>query len=499
MSPAVEAEQKCNAFHETNEPTWTLIGRRPREQRGTAPISLGHIAMGLVNFVFSTVGRCLDGVFLLLDLNFVIVHSLVRTALAIVSFINSIPALLLCLLVEIGNFTSFCLLSVADATSNIAYGTGIVLGSLPLALESFLESLKMVGYLSMHILLRGKEHFCRGVLSLQEGCGIAVSLVVYFTNTVVNFVLIAIQNLYLGVISVLQTVLSVLQTVSSPLQKALELLLTSLTFLYSSLAGTTTFLWAPCKIVLDFFVSLVHMFIKIFILNIYGLMLAVIITVTTTAYLNPELTRQAVSHFVDYMNSLPTFRRLCGILQSFVPALQTAQQHLNETMQRLLRILHHLYVLKRGLWRQVSRHSSQLGQALRTRRTNRDHRAGGDGDAGEEERRHPPDGRANDANDNHQEQPDLASPSSSTHRPLKKQGKDSKAFPAKDLLSLLKEQEERKKCVICQDCAKTVVLLPCRHLCLCKGCTTILLRQPIYQQNCPLCRHMILNTMDVYL
>lgn len=431
----------------------------------------------------------MDVVFLLLDLNFVIVHCVVRTILAIVSFINSIPSLLLCLLLEIGNFASFCLLSVADVTTAIAHGTVTLLGSVPPAVEGVLESLKMVGYLSMHILLRGKEHLCRSLMSLQEVCGIAVSLVVYFTNTVVNFVLIAIQNTYLGVVGVLQTV-------SSPLQKVLELTLTSLTFLYSCIVGTTAFLWEPCKILLDFFGSLIHMFVKIFVLNIYGFTLAVIIAVTTTVYLNPELTRHAVSRFVDYINSLPIVHRVHAFLQSLVPALHTAQWHFCETMQRLQRMLRSLYVLERRLWQQVSQNSSQLGLALRTWRTNRERRAGGDGDAGEEEERQdPPDGRANEIT----MQEDLAPPSSSTHRPLTKQGNDSKAKPDKDLLSLLKEQEERKKCVICQDSTKTVVLLPCRHLCLCRQCTQILLRQPIYQQNCPLCRHMILNTMDVYL
>ncbi|XP_020773715.2 E3 ubiquitin-protein ligase RNF26 [Boleophthalmus pectinirostris] len=446
--------------------------------------------MGLVNLVFSTAAKCLDAVFLLLDLNFVIVHSLVRTVLAITSFINSIPALLLCFLLEISNYTSLCLLSIAEVTSDIVHGTVTVFGSLPLAVEGLLESLKMVGYLSMHILIRGKDHLCRGLLSLQEGCGIVVSLVVYFTNTVVNFVLIAIQNLYLGVVGVLQTV-------SSPLHKVVELTLTSLTFLYSCLAGTTAFLWEPFKLLIDFFISLIYVFIKIFVLNIYGFMLTVIIAVTTTAYLNPELTQQAASWLVEYINSFPLFRRLRRFVQSVGTGLHTAQWHVNETVQRLQRIVHCLYVLERRLWQQVSRHSSQL-LALRARRTDREHRAGGDGDAGEEEeRRDPPDGRANENTE--QEQSDSAVPSSSTHKPPNKHSKDKHSSPEEDLLNLLKEQEERKKCVICQDSTKTVVLLPCRHLCLCRDCTDILLRQPIYQQNCPLCRHMILNTMDVYL
>ncbi|XP_072319019.1 E3 ubiquitin-protein ligase RNF26 [Eucyclogobius newberryi] len=447
--------------------------------------------MGLVNFVFSTAAKCMDAVFLLLDLNFVMVHCAVRMVLAVLAFINSIPSLLSCFLLEICNYTSLCLLSIAEATSDMAHGTMTVIGSLPLAVEGLLESLKMMGYLSMHLIIRGKEHVCRGLLSLQEVCGIVFSLVVYLTNTVVNFVLIAIQNLYLGVVSVLQTV-------SSPLHKVVELTLTSLTFLYSCLAGTTAFLWEPFKLFLDFSLSLLYMFIKIFVLNIYGFMLTVIIAVTTTAYLNPELTQQAASRFVEYINSFPLFHRLRRFVQSLGTALHSAQWHVHETMQRLQRVLHRVYVLERRLWQQVSRHSSLL-LALSTRRADRGHRAGGDGDVGEEEIRDPPDGRAYETTQ--QEQSDLALPSSSTQRPLTKQGKDKDGSPSseEDLLSLLKEQEERKKCVICQDSTKTVVLLPCRHLCLCRDCTDILLKQPIYNQNCPLCRHMILNTMDVYL
>lgn len=450
--------------------------------------------MGLVNFVISTVGKCLDAVCLLLDVNFLIVHTVVQTLLAVITFINNLPTLLFNSVLELGNFILVCTMSMAEATSHLAHGTVTMLGSLVLALEGLLESLKMVGYLSMHVLLRGKEQLCRGLLSVLEGCGIAVSLVVYFINTVVNFALIATQNVYLAAVSVWQTV-------SSPLQKVLELTLTSFTFLYSSLVGTSAFLWSPCKLVLDFLVSLVHMFISIFILNIYGLLLTVTIGLATTAYLNPGLTRQVAVRIVDYMNSFPALRRLYLTLHHLTSALWSTPNFVRRNMQHLQRILHHLYLLERGLWQQLSQHSSQLGLALRTHlHRDNNNRLQGDGEAGQEQR-DPPDGRAGDGA--HPELTmDLVFPSSSTDRPLKKQsssGKESKPLPAEDLLTLLKEQEDRKKCVICQDCTKTVVLLPCRHLCLCKDCTNILLRQPICQQNCPLCRHMILNTMDVYL
>ncbi|KAM6933660.1 E3 ubiquitin-protein ligase RNF26 [Xenentodon cancila] len=449
--------------------------------------------MGLVNFVITTVGKCLDVVCLLLDLNFVVVHTVVRTLLAVVTFITNLPGFFINALVQLGNLILVFMMSMAEATSNLAHGTVAMLGSVVLALEGLLESLKMMGYLSMHVLLRGKEHLCRSLLSVLEGCGIAVSLVVYFTNTVVNFALIATQNVYLAVVGLWQTV-------SSPLQKVLELTLTSFTFLYSCLAGTSAYLWSPCKLILDFLVSLVHMFISVFILNIYGFLLTVTIALTTTAYLNPGLTRQAAVCIMGYMNSFPAIRRLYLAVHSLVLALWSAPHFLCHNMQHLKSILRHLWLLERRLWLRLSQHSSHLSLFLRTLlHSDNGNRMRGDGGPGQEIR-DPPDGRAGDGAN--QELPDLVFPSSSTDRPLKKQassGKDGKPLPAEDLLMLLKEQEERKKCVICQDCNKTVVLLPCRHLCLCRGCTNILLRQPIYQQNCPLCRHMILNTMDVYL
>lgn len=436
------------------------------------------MSMGLVNLVISTVGRCLDLTCLLLDLNFVVVHTVVQVTLAVVAFINSLPGLLLSLLLGLENMVVFCLVSLAEATSNLAQESVCLLGhSLP-TLEGLLESLKMLGYLLLHCVLRGKDHLWRGFLSVLEACGIAVSLVVYFTNTAVNYALITTQNVYLAVASVLQTA-------CVPLQKLLELLLTSLTFLHSTLAGALALLWSPCKLVLDFLVSLVHMFVSVFILNIYGLVLALTITVTTTVYLNPGLIQNAALQIGDYLGSFPVLRRLAR--SRFQSALWKSVLFAQNGVRNLRATLRRLYLLERGLWQQLSRHSSQLSLALRTQ-LNWLH---GNGARGEgrpaEARRDPPIGRA--AVGVRQELRDGAIPSASTDKPASDE----------ELLTRLKEQEEMKKCVICQDCTKTVVLLPCRHLCLCQKCTRILLSQPVYQHNCPLCRRMILNTVDVYL
>ncbi|XP_034025182.1 E3 ubiquitin-protein ligase RNF26 [Thalassophryne amazonica] len=496
--------------------------------------------MALVT-VISTVGKCLDIICLLLDLNFVIVHSLIRTVLVVVAFIASLPSLFLNSAAQLSNFLVFCFMSVAEMISHVAHSGVTMVGPVLLALEEVLESLKMVGYLSMHVLIRGKEHLCRGMLSVLECCGIAVSLAIYFANTMVNYTLIATQNMYSGLIGLWQAV-------SSPLQKVLELALTSLTFLYSSVVGTSAFLWSPCKLLLDFLISLVHIFISVFILNFYGLLLTVTIALTTTVYLNPELARHSGARILDYANSFPTLNRFCLGLQRLIFAFQSAPLFARRAVLRLQvmcnhfyllergfwqqlslfrdhlgvvhlifafqsaplfarcvvlhlrRIFHHMHLLERGFWQQLSLLSSRLSVVLRMlHHRSANNRVGGNGDTGQE-RRGPPDGRAGDGT--RRELQDLTASSSSADNPLKKPSvcdKGEKPLPAESLLSLLKEQEERKKCVICQDCVKTVVLLPCRHLCLCRACTDILLRQPIYQQNCPLCRHMILNNLDVYL
>lgn len=51
------------------------------------------------------------------------------------------------------------------------------------------------------------------------------------------------------------------------------------------------------------------------------------------------------------------------------------------------------------------------------------------------------------------------------------------------------------RCVICRDRRKTVLLMPCRHLCLCHRCATNLNN---YRTVCPLCRKTYINTIQIY-
>mmetsp|Transcript_16245 Transcript_16245/g.17597 ORF Transcript_16245/g.17597 Transcript_16245/m.17597 type:complete len:187 (+) Transcript_16245:158-718(+) len=64
--------------------------------------------------------------------------------------------------------------------------------------------------------------------------------------------------------------------------------------------------------------------------------------------------------------------------------------------------------------------------------------------------------------------------------------------------NLLKNQIESEKgnrlCVVCQEKEKSVVLLPCRHLCLCYGCSES--HQSIAR--CPLCRQSVNEKITVF-
>lgn len=69
-----------------------------------------------------------------------------------------------------------------------------------------------------------------------------------------------------------------------------------------------------------------------------------------------------------------------------------------------------------------------------------------------------------------------------------------------DMEKEIERERERQMCVVCQDNKKSVLILPCRHMCLCIECGNRIARaRPLTRRICPLCREKIRTIMNVYL
>ncbi len=60
----------------------------------------------------------------------------------------------------------------------------------------------------------------------------------------------------------------------------------------------------------------------------------------------------------------------------------------------------------------------------------------------------------------------------------------------------------RKECVICYNSLKDTIVLPCRHLCICRGCAEIanqrqLLSNNVQHNKCPICRTKVTTYMHI--
>jgi Zinc finger, C3HC4 type (RING finger) len=52
-------------------------------------------------------------------------------------------------------------------------------------------------------------------------------------------------------------------------------------------------------------------------------------------------------------------------------------------------------------------------------------------------------------------------------------------------------------CVVCLTEPRSVAVIPCRHLCLCKACSQFIQKSPAYQQRCPICRTMASKLIQI--
>ena len=69
-----------------------------------------------------------------------------------------------------------------------------------------------------------------------------------------------------------------------------------------------------------------------------------------------------------------------------------------------------------------------------------------------------------------------------------------------DLEREIETEKEKRKCVVCQDRKKSVLIMPCKHLCLCVQCADHIARARMPGRRvCPLCRTKIKTIMNVYV
>jgi hypothetical protein len=60
------------------------------------------------------------------------------------------------------------------------------------------------------------------------------------------------------------------------------------------------------------------------------------------------------------------------------------------------------------------------------------------------------------------------------------------------LLRDLENRSEQAYCIVCFENKKTVVFIPCKHCSCCKACSTQV-------ANCPICRHAIIDRMEIFM
>lgn len=68
------------------------------------------------------------------------------------------------------------------------------------------------------------------------------------------------------------------------------------------------------------------------------------------------------------------------------------------------------------------------------------------------------------------------------------------------LMEQVEREREDKLCVICQDREKCIMILPCRHLCICYVCQVSLMQMDrAHSRTCPICRKIVKQTIKAYL
>ncbi|GFS23198.1 RING finger protein 26 [Elysia marginata] len=84
--------------------------------------------------------------------------------------------------------------------------------------------------------------------------------------------------------------------------------------------------------------------------------------------------------------------------------------------------------------------------------------------------------------------------------PARQTGNSAALNSPEDFTWEMERERDKRKCVVCQDEIKSVLVLPCRHLCMCVMCADQIVRSRIPgRRTCPLCRTKITKVMNIYV
>eukprot|EP00071_Canis_lupus_P005585 XP_005619733.1 E3 ubiquitin-protein ligase RNF26 [Canis lupus familiaris] len=434
--------------------------------------------MEAVYLIVNGVGLVLDLLTLVLDLNFLLVSSLLASLAWLLAFIYNLPHTVLTSLLHLGRGVLLSLLALIEALVRFTFGGLQALCTLLYSCYSGLESLKLLGHLASHGALRSREILHRGVLNVVSSghallrqacdiCAIAMSLVAYVINSLVNICLIGTQNLF-------SLMLALWDAVMGPLWRMTDVVAAFLAHISSSAVAMAILLWTPCQLALELLASAARLLTNFVLVNVTGLVLLACVLAVMVTVLHPDLTLRLATRALSQLHARPSYHRL------------------REDVVRLSRL-----ALDLEAWRRVWSRSLQLATWP--------NRGGAPGAPQGGPRRVPPartwrqDTLPEAGPRSEAEEEEEVRMARATAARGRERLNEEESVAGQDPWKLLKEQEERKRCVICQDPEQTVLLLPCRHLCLCQACTEILMRHPVYHRNCPLCRRGILQTLNVYL
>ncbi|XP_059486153.1 uncharacterized protein LOC132202879 isoform X2 [Neocloeon triangulifer] len=101
-----------------------------------------------------------------------------------------------------------------------------------------------------------------------------------------------------------------------------------------------------------------------------------------------------------------------------------------------------------------------------------------------------PEGLQNEQEDDHQEDDSLQVPNFRERRAARQT-----CSPA-TLKLLLESERESKLCVICMEVEKCVMLMPCRHICMCQLCSATIAST---SSTCPVCRTVFEEAIEGFM